>query len=220
MRQLDDVDVTGSGSVSKDSAGPVLAGLQRQHPWDDLGVHRSEWRRLNPVYVMWWYALPLLKTHLQSRFDFEHLWDLPAGSSADELLRVYSDAQRRRPDDTMAQLLFQLFGRRWLKAAFVYLFWWICVGLQPWLMGSFTDYLAARPESALPGLAYSFGLCACGVGYTLTIQHKFTLLHHNATDLRTLLMMLLCKPAVASFNRTGHGKTVRFALLTCKLLFR
>lgn len=93
----------------------------------------------------------------------------------------------------MARLLFQLFGARWLKAAFVYLFWWVSVGLQPWLMGGFTDYLAARPESALPGLAYSLGLCACGVGYTLTIQHKFTLLQHIVTDLRTLLMTLLCK---------------------------
>lgn len=172
---------------------------------------------------MWWYALPLLTTHLQTRFDFEDLWALPAGSSADELVLRYNVAQRRRPDDTMAQLLFQLFGPRWLKAAFVYLFWWICVGLQPWLMGSFTDYLAARPESALPGLAYSFGLCACGVGYTLTIQHKFTLLHHNATDLRTLLMMLLCKLAVASFNRPLYYSTQRLlvlALLMCKLLSR
>ena len=62
---------------------------ERQHPWDKLGVHRSHWRRLSPVYVMWWYALPLLKTHLQTQFNFEHLWGLPAGSSAEELLQRY-----------------------------------------------------------------------------------------------------------------------------------
>ena len=168
--QVDEVDAAGlEDDGAKDGAS---SPSPRQHPWDKLGVHRSDWRRLNPVYIMWWYALPLMKVHLETRFDFEHLWDLPAGSSAEDLLLRYNDAQRRHPDDTMAQLLFDLFGGRWLKAAFVYLFWWVAVGLQPWLMGGFTDYLAARPESALPGFAYSLGLCACGVGYTLSIQHK------------------------------------------------
>ena len=179
---------------------------QNVHPWDKMGINedravhkccsRSDLRRFQPEYVMWSSALPLLRRHLTTRFEFEHLWPLPATSSAAELVPRYDQARRDLPRATMARLLFRMFGGRWLKAAFVYLFWWVAVGLQPWLMGGFTDYLAAQPESALPGLAYSFALCGCGVGYTLSIQHKFTLLQHIVTDLRTLLMTLLYRKSL------------------------
>ena len=147
--------------------GAALLGADKgaQHPWDAMGVHHRgrRWAAfdglLSPRFLMWWYVLPLLRTHLTKRFDFEHLWPLPSGSSTAELLPRWETAQRQLPDATMGRLLFHLFGRRWLKAGCVYLLWWCCVGLQPWLMASLTDYLVARTDSPLPGIAYSFALC-------------------------------------------------------------
>ena len=137
----------------------------KKHPWDAMGVHHRgrRWAAfdglLSPRFLMWWYVLPLLRTHLTKRFDFEHLWPLPSGSSTAELLPRWETAARQLPDATMGRRLFHLFGRRWLKAGCVYLLWWCCVGLQPWLMASLTDYLVARTDSPLPGIAYSFALC-------------------------------------------------------------
>ena len=149
-----------------DGAALLGAGKGAQHPWDAMGVHHRgrRWAAfdglLSPRFLMWWYVLPLLRTHLTKRFDFDHLWPLPSGSSTAELLPRWETAQRQLPADaTMGRLLFHLFGRRWLKAGCVYLLWWCCVGLQPWLMASLTDYLVARTDSPLPGIAYSFALC-------------------------------------------------------------
>ena len=148
-----------------DGAALLGGGKGAHHPWDAMGVHHRgrRWAAfdglLSPRFLMWWYVLPLLRTHLTKRFDFEHLWPLPSGSSTAELLPRWETAARQLPDATMGRLLFHLFGRRWLKAGCVYLLWWCCVGLQPWLMASLTDYLVARTDSPLPGIAYSFALC-------------------------------------------------------------
>ena len=148
-----------------DGAALLGGGKGAQHPWDAMGVHHRgrRWAAfdglLSPRFLMWWYVLPLLRTHLTKRFDFEHLWPLPSGSSTAELLPRWETAARQLPNATMGRRLFHLFGRRWLKAGCVYLLWWCCVGLQPWLMASLTDYLVARTDSPLPGIAYSFALC-------------------------------------------------------------
>ena len=83
-----------------------------------------------------------LNGDLTGRLGFGSVWSTDASSDyqlhadpalaggADLLLR-YNDAQRRHPDDTLAQLLLDLFGGRWFLGNFVYLFWWVAVGLQP-----------------------------------------------------------------------------------------
>ena len=46
----------------------------------------------------------------------------------------------------------------------------------------------------------------CGVGYSLTIMHKWTYLHHNATDMRTLLMNLLYQKSLRlAFSQESFG---------------